>query len=562
MRIRFENISIGKRLMGLVAIMAAGILGVLAVAALDMRSAIYAERDRQLTEILNVARSLIAAFEAETQFDALSPQEMQQRALEALSKVRHGKDEYLWVNDFNGVMLMHPKAPKLVGNDQMGLKDARGLPFFGDLVRMAKTSGEGTTTYFWPPDATAKRKMSRVKSFPEWGWIIGTGMFVDDVDAIVQREIIEIAKVAAVIFVVVVIVAYGLSRGIVRPARQLTATMGRIAEGDATVEVGMAERRDELGAMARAVEVFKRNAIEKARLESEQQELKVKAEAERRRAMTALADSFEAEVRGVVESLGASSTQMQATSGAMSATAEEASRQATAVAAASEQAAANVQTVAAAAEQLAASIREIGRQMEDSTNIAQTAAGEAQRTQAAVHGLAQAAEKIGNVVELINSIAGQTNLLALNATIEAARAGEAGKGFAVVAGEVKALANQTAKATGEIAAQIGAVRSEIDTTVAAIESIALTIGQINEIAATVSAAVEQQGAATQEIARNVEEASKGTQEVTMNITGVTEAAGETGSAASEVLSAAGELSRQSAAMRNAVDGFLAKVRAA
>ncbi len=274
-----------------------------------------------------------------------------------------------------------------------------------------------------------------------------------------------------------------------------------------------------------------------------------------------LADDFETNVKGVVDTVSAASTEMQATAQAMSATAEETNRQSTVVAAASEQATNNVQTVASAAEELSASVSEISNQVTQSTRIARSAVEKANGTNAQIQELATAAQKIDEVVKLISDIAAQTNLLALNATIEAARAGDAGKGFAVVASEVKSLANQTAQATDEIASQIAAVQSATTNAVSAIEEITQVISEINEISGAVSAAVEEQGAATQEIARNVQEAAAGTREVSSNISGVTQAASETGTSAQQVLEAASELSRQSEGLSGAVDHFLRQVRA-
>ncbi|MDJ0950846.1 MAG: methyl-accepting chemotaxis protein [Alphaproteobacteria bacterium] len=267
-------------------------------------------------------------------------------------------------------------------------------------------------------------------------------------------------------------------------------------------------------------------------------------------------------VAGVVDLVSSASTELQSTAEAMSATAEETSRQATAVAAASEEASTNVQTVASAAEEMSGSVDEIGRQVNQSTDIAKKAVAEANRTNETVQGLAEAAQKIGEVVDLISDIAEQTNLLALNATIEAARAGDAGKGFAVVASEVKSLANQTAKATEEIAAQINSMQSVTGEAVDAIKGIGGTIEQINEIATAIASAVEQQGAATQEISRNVGEAAKGTTEVSSNITSVNQAAGETGASAKQVLDASSKLNQESQNLRTEVERFLQEIRAA
>ncbi|MCP5364438.1 MAG: HAMP domain-containing protein [Hyphomicrobiales bacterium] len=357
------------------------------------------------------------------------------------------------------------------------------------------------------------------------------------------------------------VAALFIGNGISRPVLNMTAAMRRLADGELHTEIPAIGRGDEIGAMAQAVQVFKDNAIERERLQAEQAKQQ-EAREKRARRMDDLTAGFDQSVAAVLQALGSSASQMQSTSQSMSATAEETSRQATSVAAASEQATTNVQTVASAAEELSASITEISRQVSDSARISSEAAEEAEKTQSNVKGLADAAEKIGAVVEMITDIAAQTNLLALNATIEAARAGEAGKGFAVVAAEVKTLANQTAKATEEISGQINGVRSEIDGTVGAIEGIVGTIGRINEIATTIASAVEEQGAATQEIARNVEQAAQGTQEVSSNICGVTQAAGEAGVAATQVLEAAKALAEQSESMKQFVETFLSDVRAA
>ena len=360
--------------------------------------------------------------------------------------------------------------------------------------------------------------------------------------------------------IVLVLFLFVVGRTITVPIEELTRVMGKLAEGDLDAEVET-DRGDELGRMAAAVQVFKDNAGEKIRLEREQEAAKLRTEEEKRQSMLEMADRFERQVKQVVDGVSSSATEMQATAQQMSTTAEETTRQSASVATASDEATANVQTVAATAEELSASIAEIGRQVNQSAKIAANAVEEAETTNDTVQGLAAAASKIGEVVELINNIAGQTNLLALNATIEAARAGEAGKGFAVVAGEVKNLANQTAKATQDISDQILAIQTETNDAVGAIERIRDVITEVNEIATTIATAVEQQGVSTQEIARNVQQAARGTQDVNQNIESVSRAASETGSAASQVLSASQDMSRQAEGLRSEVDRFLREVRA-
>ena len=368
--------------------------------------------------------------------------------------------------------------------------------------------------------------------------------------------------VGLVMAVAITAAGFLFARSIATPIGRMTEAMRALAEGDTEVEIPGTERGDEIGHIAGTVQVFKENAIEKARLEAEQVEREKRAEEEKRQAMQGLANGFDESVSGILKTVGSAATEMEATAQSMSATAEETTQRASTVAAASEQATSNVQTVATAAEELASSIAEISRQVGDSARISEDAAAEALRTNERVGALSEKAQKIGDVVNLINDIAEQTNLLALNATIEAARAGEAGKGFAVVANEVKSLANQTAKATGEIASQVTSMQEETEGSVAAIRSIGETVGRINEIAGSISAAVEQQGAATSEISRNVQQAAQGTQEVTSNITSVSQAAGETGTASAQVLSASQDVARQSEELSAAVEKFLGDVRAA
>jgi methyl-accepting chemotaxis protein len=346
-----------------------------------------------------------------------------------------------------------------------------------------------------------------------------------------------------------------------RPLAHMTGEMVKLAKGDLDIQVDGADRTDEVGGIARSLQVFKQNAITARRLEAEQQEEQAKKE-KRQRVVEEYIAIFDGQVCEALDTLTAASTEMNATAGSMAATADETTRQATAVATASERASSNVQTVAAATEQLHASINEISRRVTQSAEIASSAVVEADRTNATIQGLAETAQKIGEVVSLIQSIASQTNLLALNATIEAARAGETGKGFAVVASEVKALANQTAKATEDISAQIAAIQGETSHAVDAIKVIGGTIREINEIAATIAAAVEEQGAATRDISHNIQLVAQGTNGVAANVARVDEVARETGSAATQVLAAADELSSQSDKLRGNVNGFLAKIRAA
>jgi methyl-accepting chemotaxis protein len=365
--------------------------------------------------------------------------------------------------------------------------------------------------------------------------------------------------------IVLVLIAAGclswqIARRIAAPIVAMAGAVGSIAAKDYEVTIPALGSNDEIGRMAEAVQVLRQKSIEADDLAKAEQ---THAQSAARRAVLEGAiGEFEMGVRSVAKAVAAAAKEITASSGAMSGMADGVARQAVAVVGASEETATNVQSIATASEQLSTSIAEIGRQVGTSTEVASRAVDEARRTNDKMQAMAQAGQKIGDVLKMIGNIAGQINLLALNATIEAARAGDAGRGFVVVASEVKALANQTAKATEDIAAQIAAIQQSTRESAQSIEAIGKTIGEINEIATTIAAAVEEQGAATREMARSIRQASAGTQDVSANIAGVTRSTGEAGAAAEHVRGAADELARQSETLRAQVDSFLTKVRVA
>jgi len=375
-------------------------------------------------------------------------------------------------------------------------------------------------------------------------------------------ETITYTSVTVLVFMIVIGISHLVGRGVRRLLSELTQVMQKIANGQLAVEVTNRDRADEIGAMAQTVEVFKQNAIAIQSMERERSEQKDRVAAEKQSTLNQLADSFEAEILRVINTVSSAAAQLQQNANVMNSTANETDRQSKLVQDASEQAISNVRTVADAAEELSKSIDEIGQQVSAATKVTGSAVSQVATTTSMVEKLVAVVHRIGEIINLINAIASQTNLLALNATIEAARAGEAGRGFAVVASEVKNLASQTAKATDEIASHIGAVQSGTNDVVNAIQAISGTIDEINNISATIAAAVTQQNATTAEIARNAEQAAGGSREVSGNIRSVSRAAADTGRVATDMVKAAVDLTQQAAALRVGADAFIARVRAA
>ncbi len=377
-----------------------------------------------------------------------------------------------------------------------------------------------------------------------------------------EQSVITMEVAAGIAFILGIAVAFLIGRAIANPVIAMTTAMGKLADGDHKVEIPALGRKDEVGLMASAVQVFKENAIESERLRAERVEAEKRAEEEKRQATLKMADDLESSVKGVVDGVASAAGKMDTTANTMSNASEQTTGRAQAVASSSEEATTTAQAVASAAEELSHSIQEISRQVSEATSIASAGREQVETASDTVKGLASGAHKIGDVVQLINDIAEQTNLLALNATIEAARAGEAGKGFAVVASEVKSLASQTAKATEEISQQISAMQASTQRTVSEIDGVAKAMLRINDVTTSVAAAVDQQNSATQEIAQNIQQTAAGTQDVSSNIEEVRSAAQQSSEAASEVVTVVRELTNQSDVLRNELDVFLSKLRSA
>jgi len=561
--VKLTNLTITPKLGILVGVTLLGLCIAGALAGYLMQREMLNARIDQVRSIVEMARNMAAGLQKQVDAGELTKEAALAEFGRRANSMTYDKGAgYLFGTTFDGITVMSPD-PKQIGTNRMDVV-TNGRMLSRELRDGVKANGEILLTYEYmkPGDDKLTRKIGYAVAVPGFNMYLGTGAYLDDLDAKLKPIAWVLGLAILGIAVISGSIAWMISRSITRPLSQLGTRMRALADGSLEGDIPGIARGDEIGAMAATVQIFKDNALRIRGLEKIEAETQGRAAAERRAAMESIASDFERSVTGIVRSVSAAAAGMQTTAQSMTATASDASARAATVGAASQSASNNVGTVAAAAEELSSSVTEISRQVTRSSEIAGKAVGDAERTNVTVQALSTGAEKIGEVVKLIHSIAAQTNLLALNATIEAARAGESGRGFAVVASEVKALANQTAKATEEISAQVAAMQASTSDAVLSIGGITETIAQMSEITVSLSTAIDQQGDATREIARNIQSVAAGSNEISAHIGGVTTAAAATGLAASDVLSNARELDNQSGTLRGAVDEFLAKVRAA
>jgi methyl-accepting chemotaxis protein len=561
--VKLNNLTIAPKLGILVSVTLFGLCVAGALAGYLMQREMFNARIDQVRAIVDMGRNLAIGLQKQVDAGQLTKEAaLTEFGRRANSLTYDNGAGYLFGTNYDGITVLAPD-PKQVGTNRMDVV-VNGRMISRELLDGVKAKGEILVTYDYvkPGEDKPIRKIGYAVAVPGWNMYLGTGAYLDDLDAKLKPVIWSLGIATLIIALISGGIAWMIGHSISRPLGELGTRMRGLADGALDGEIPGIERGDEVGKMAATVQIFKDNALRIRGLEKVEAETQQRAAAERRSAMESIANDFERSVKGIVSSVATAAKDMQTTAQSMTATASDASARAATVGAASDSASNNVGTVAAAAEELSSSVTEISRQVTRSSEIASKAVGDAERTNATVQVLSTGAEKIGEVVKLIHSIAAQTNLLALNATIEAARAGESGRGFAVVASEVKALANQTAKATEEISAQVAAMQSSTSDAVLSIGGITETIAQMSEITVSIATSIDQQGEATREIARNIQSVAAGSSEISAHIGGVTTAAAATGLAASDVLANARELDNQSGMLRNAVDEFLVKVRAA
>lgn len=528
------------------------------------RSTLYAETDHRLQNLVDGAYAVLSGYQERAAKGELSEADAKARALAAIGAMRYDATNYFWVHDLKPSMVMHPINPQLDGQDLSNYRSGDGTAIFvGMNEAISKADGvEAAYAYQWgkPGEDASKLfpKRSFVKLFKPWGYVVGTGLYVDDLNARTFRLTMILGGICTFLLIAASVLSLLIVRSILRPLASAVRELRTLASGNTDLFLEAAGGLREIAAIRHAVAFFRDALIERKKLSAEQEQ-ENKKQLDRQLRVDQLVNAFRGEV---TVSLGAVSTTagtMRVTANSLNGIADSTSGEASSAASAAEQAAAAAEAVASAAEELSASIHEISRQVMTTKDVVRHATDAASATNQRVDGLAETVANIGTVVQLISQIAEQTNLLALNATIEAARAGEAGRGFAVVASEVKSLASQTAQATENISKQISNIQTSTGEAVSAIRQITQIMGDIDQYTTAIATAVEQQGLATQEISQNVTDTATGAKDVVRAITGVSRGVSETTHCASDVLQAAKSMTDRSGDLTKTVEQFLLQV---
>ena len=560
-----SRLRIRTKLASMVAFAALTVLAIVAVSASLSRSRMQADRIEQMRAAVDLLYGFAQGLQDDVAAGKMTKADAQAEFRKRGKKMQFNGGQGYPVAYFpDQTILLNGANPQLEGKIT-GAKDSNGVLIADAQIAAGKLNAAGSIApYLYPrPGQTVPvRKMAFARYFAPWDITMSYGLYIDDIDEDVNALWWRLGAVGLGLILLTGLVSWLIARDVLSGLERLKARMQHIAAGSLDQAVEETDRGDEIGRMAETLEVLRQTSLTARSLEAEQVAGKARSEQEKRTALIALADRFDASVGQLVGLMASGSSELETTAKSMTGTAEHTNQRAGVVSSAATDASGRVQTVAAAAEELSTSISEIGRQVAQSAAVTSRAVESARRTDTIVRALSEGAKEIEHVAELISSIAAQTNLLALNATIEAARAGEAGRGFAVVAAEVKSLASQTADATKEIGNRIAQIQDATSEAVGAIHGITATIEEVSTIATAIGAAIEEQGAATADIARNVTQTAEATREVTKNIGAVDAAAKETGNAAGMVLTAASNLSQQAEQLAGEVNTFLAGVRAA
>ncbi|MCA1360498.1 cache domain-containing protein [Bradyrhizobium sp. IC3069] len=560
-----SHLKIRTKLASMVCLAALTITAIIGVSAVLSKSRMMEDRVEQMRTAVELLYNYAQALQDEVTAGKLTPAEAKSLFHQRGRRMNfNGNQGYPVVYNPDGSLVVNGANQQLEGKIT-GARDSNGVLIADAIIKAgSETAQGGVTSYLYPrPGQTEPvRKTVFARKFAPWNVIISYGLYVDDIDADVRALTLELGAIGIGLMLLMAALSWLIARDVLGALDRQKNRMQAISEGAIDKPVEETDRGDEIGRMAETLEILRQTALTARTLEAEQVAAKARSEQEKRVALIALADRFDASVGQLVGLMASGSGELETTAKSMSSTAEGTNRRAAVVGSAANEASQRVQTVASAAEELSSSITEISRQVAQSAEVTGRAVDSARRTDIIVRALSDGAQQIEHVAELISNIAAQTNLLALNATIEAARAGEAGRGFAVVASEVKSLASQTAEATREIGDKIAQIQGATKEAVDAIGGITATIEEVSRIATSIGAAIEEQGAATAEIARSVSQTAEATKEVTTNIDGVSTAANETGNAAGMVLAAASNLSKQAEQLSGEVGTFLKGVRAA
>ncbi|ALG74544.1 chemotaxis protein [Azospirillum thiophilum] len=555
-----KNFRISHRLMLFIPLLLVTLVVVAGFSLSVLKDSLLEDRKEQLRQTVGVVRGMVESWHEKEKSGQLTREQAQQAARDQLRPLRFGAGDYFFATRFDGVTMVHVN-PAFEGKNRIDFKTVDGVPTVRLQIEAAQRGGDFYSFRFPRPGQTeAVDKLAYAAGFEPWQWSIGTGLYLDDVETIYNRILVIYIGIAAVVLAAGGSFAFLLARSISRPVSTMAQRMSALAGGDLSVDIPHIDDKHEVGTLARAMEVFKTNRRKADQLVAEQ-EIEHAAKERRQAAIEQSLADFQQRTSEVVTAVVAAAEQVRSHAGNLAVMAKQSRSMIDTVNHAASDTTGNVQTIASAAEELSAAVSEVNHQVARSTDVAQRAVQEAEQTNVTMKGLAEAAMRIGAIVQVIQEIANQTNLLALNATIEAARAGETGKGFAVVASEVKVLANQTSQATKEIQTYVGGIQDETQRAVAAISSIGSIVADMRTISIGIASAMEQQGATTQDIARNIGHAADGTREVSANITGVADAAEVTSSAANDLHSASDSLRHEASVLNDQVNTFFSRLRA-